>query len=117
MKTLRLGWIRGDGLGQNLLERNRVYRYIRLRVCYRFKQKRREGGSVREAIELDFNVEKILRVMNGVQKAGIIQRYAIAGGVATLFYAEPISTIDLDLFVLLPKTQGYIADLTLFGNI
>ncbi|MCL0084202.1 hypothetical protein M1N82_01455 [Dehalococcoidia bacterium] len=46
-------------------------------------------------------VEKTLKVFNELEKTGLIRRYVIGGGIAVLFYAEPI-TYDLDVFCLLP---------------
>jgi len=36
----------------------------------------------------------------------VIGRYAIGGGVGAIFYMEPFLTYDLDVFVVLPKTEG-----------
>jgi hypothetical protein len=43
-------------------------------------------------------MEKTLRVLNRMVKDGVIERYAICGAVAALFYIEPINTNDLDIF-------------------
>ena len=43
-------------------------------------------------------MKSALRVVNGLKRKKIIEDYAIAGGVATIFYAEPILTYDLDIF-------------------
>jgi hypothetical protein len=43
-------------------------------------------------------MEKTLRVLNRMVKDGVIERYAIGGAVAALFYIEPINTNDLDIF-------------------
>ena len=47
-------------------------------------------------------MEKTLKVFNELEKTGLIRRYVIGGGIAVLFYAEPILTYDLDVFCLLP---------------
>ena len=44
----------------------------------------------------------VFRVLNDMKSDGIIEDYAIGGGMAVLFYAEPTRTYDLDVFVLLP---------------
>ena len=36
---------------------------------------------------------------------GIIENYAVAGAVGAMFYVEPFSTEDLDVFVLTPKDR------------
>jgi hypothetical protein len=50
-------------------------------------------------------MEKTLKVLNDLERRGIIERYAIGGAGAALFYMEPILTYDLDVFVLLPETE------------
>ncbi|MCL0089411.1 hypothetical protein M1O54_03535 [Dehalococcoidia bacterium] len=47
-------------------------------------------------------MEKTLKVFNELEKTGQIRRYVVGGGIAVLFYAEPILTYDLDVFCLLP---------------
>lgn len=39
-----------------------------------------------------------LRVINRLKRHRIIEEYAIGGGIAAIFYAEPILTYDLDIF-------------------
>ena len=51
-------------------------------------------------------MEKTLKVLNELAKRGIIQKYAIGGGVAVIFYMEPVLTYDLDVFVFLPPSPG-----------
>jgi hypothetical protein len=51
-------------------------------------------------------MEKTLGVLNTLEQEGIIRRYAIGGAMAATFYAEPVLTLDLDVFVLLPETAG-----------
>ena len=57
-------------------------------------------------------MEKALKVLNGLEKEGVIERYAIGGGIAGLFYMEPLLTYDLDVFVFLPKTSGKLVGLS-----
>ena len=51
-------------------------------------------------------MEKTLQVLNGLERDGIISRYAIGGAMAATFYTEPVLTFDLDIFVLLPQGPG-----------
>ncbi len=51
-------------------------------------------------------LEATLRVLNDLERAGVINRYAIGGAMGATFYAEPLLTFDLDVFVLLPETAG-----------
>jgi hypothetical protein len=54
----------------------------------------------------------VFRVLNELKSDGIIEDYAIGGAMAVLFYAEPTRTYDLDVFVLLPRSEGTIVVLT-----
>jgi len=51
-------------------------------------------------------MEKTLQVLNSLEHDGIVRRYAIGGAMAATFYAEPVLTFDLDIFVLLPQAQA-----------
>jgi hypothetical protein len=54
-------------------------------------------------------MEKTLRVLNALERDGIIQRYAVGGAMGAIFYVEPLLTFDLDIFVILPETaQGLL---------
>ncbi len=48
-------------------------------------------------------LDNTLRVINSLETNGIIRRYAIGGAIALVFYTEPETTYDLDIFCLLPK--------------
>jgi len=54
----------------------------------------------------------VFRVLNNMKSDGVIEDYAIGGAMAVLFYAEPTRTYDLDVFVLLPRSEGTIVVLT-----
>ena len=47
-----------------------------------------------------FVMKETLREINALQEAGIIGQSAIGGAMGATFYLEPISTYDLDIFVL-----------------
>ena len=51
-------------------------------------------------------MEKTLKVINELQIKKVIEKYAIGGGIAVIFYIEPVLTYDLDVFVFLPQTQS-----------
>lgn len=54
-------------------------------------------------------MERALKVLNSLEETGILQRYAIGGAMAALFYTEPVVTFDLDVFAVLPaSTSGLI---------
>lgn len=46
-------------------------------------------------------MKKILEILNKLKKKGLIEDYAIAGGIASMFYTEPVFTYDLDVFVII----------------
>ena len=45
-------------------------------------------------------MENVLKVINELVKEGLIKDYAIGGGIATVFYIEPILTYVLDIFYI-----------------
>jgi hypothetical protein len=45
-------------------------------------------------------MKKTLHVLNDLKKKGIINEYAIGGGMGAVFYIEPILTYDLDVFIM-----------------
>jgi hypothetical protein len=47
-----------------------------------------------------------LRVINQMQKDGIIGRYAVGGAVGATLYLEPVATLDIDIFVSLKSPPG-----------
>lgn len=51
-------------------------------------------------------MEKIFAVINQMEADGVIGRYAIGGAVGAIFWLEPITTKDVDVFVTLPTTPG-----------
>jgi hypothetical protein len=57
-------------------------------------------------------VYKTLLVLNELERNGTLSRYAIGGAMGATFYVEPLLTFDLDIFVLLPETQGGLLTLT-----
>jgi len=57
-------------------------------------------------------MEETLAIINQLEQAGIIGRYAIGGAVAATRYMEPIQTYDLDIFVILPVSPSGLLSLT-----
>jgi hypothetical protein len=53
-------------------------------------------------------VEKTLKVINRMEADGVIQRYAIGGAVAAIFYIEPFATYDIDIFFAADVSGGLI---------
>ncbi|HMD69313.1 MAG TPA: hypothetical protein VKF42_10580 [Chitinivibrionales bacterium] len=56
-------------------------------------------------------MEKTLEIINRMQEAGVFSRYAIGGGIAALFYIEPLTTFDLDVFIILAQHTGPLVSL------
>ena len=52
------------------------------------------------------NIRDTITVINQMQAAGIIERYAIGGAVGATFYLEPVATLDVDVFVAFPAEPG-----------
>lgn len=48
-------------------------------------------------------MKKTLEVLNGLKDKVLIDDYAIGGGVASIFYTEPVFTYDLDVFVIVKQ--------------
>lgn len=48
-------------------------------------------------------MKKAIKTINELKKAGLIEDYAIGGGIAAIFYVEPFVTYDVDVFIILPK--------------
>ena len=57
-------------------------------------------------------METTLQVLNGMERAGVIRRYAIGGAVGAIFYMEPVLTYDLDIFVELPTAGSGLLSLS-----
>lgn len=51
-------------------------------------------------------MRKTLEVINSLEEEGAIEKYALGGAAALLFYAEPALTFDIDIFVFLPGGSG-----------
>ena len=67
----------------------------------------RAGGSPfpKERVNVG-SVEKVFSVIKQMEADGVIGRYAIGGAIGAVFWLEPMTTKDIDVFVLLPKTSG-----------
>lgn len=45
-------------------------------------------------------MEEAIKVCNELKEKGLIKDYAIGGGIAAIFYVEPLLTYDLDIFFI-----------------
>jgi hypothetical protein len=57
-------------------------------------------------------MEKTIQVIEKAQNAGLFSSYAIGGGIAALFYIEPVATFDLDIFIILPESSSPVISLS-----
>ena len=58
-------------------------------------------------------MRETLLYLRKMREDGVIGNYAVGGAMAATFYIEPISTFDLDIFVVLPQTNnGLLVSLT-----
>jgi len=55
---------------------------------------------------------RVVQVFNQLKRLHLIKDYAIGGGVASLFYIEPMFTQDIDIFIILPYSPSKILDLS-----
>ena len=51
-------------------------------------------------------MEKIFALIKQIEADGVIGRYAIGGAIGSIFWLEPITTKDIDVFAVLPTSPG-----------
>ncbi len=44
-------------------------------------------------------IRDVIQKLNEMQSDGVIERYALGGAVGATFYLEPVSTLDVDVFI------------------
>ncbi len=49
-----------------------------------------------------------IQALNTLEREGVLKRYAIGGAMGALFYVEPFTTFDLDVFVIVPQPEGAV---------
>jgi hypothetical protein len=52
------------------------------------------------------NIQQVIQTINQMQADGIIDSYAIGGAVGATFHLEPVSTLDVDIFVSFRAEPG-----------
>jgi len=57
-------------------------------------------------------MREALRIVKELKRKHLIEDYAIGGGMAVVFHAEPLLTYDIDVFVIMPPPSGRIVTLT-----
>lgn len=56
--------------------------------------------------------ERVIELINGARRRGVIRQYAIGGAIGAMFYMEPFATKDLVVFTFLPVTEQGIVSLS-----
>ena len=51
-------------------------------------------------------IQEVIVMLNQMERDGVIKRYAIGGAVGATFYLEPISTLDVDVFIAFKPQPG-----------
>ena len=50
-------------------------------------------------------MKEIFAVLNQMVRDGALENYAVAGAIGAMFYVEPFSTQDIDVFVMMPEDR------------
>lgn len=50
-------------------------------------------------------MERVLQVINQMQADGVVENYAIGGGIAAIYHLEPYPTDDIDVFIPVAAVQ------------
>jgi len=53
-------------------------------------------------------IQDVIVTLNRMETEGVIKRYAIGGAVGATFYLEPVSTLDVDVFIAFKPQQESI---------
>ncbi len=61
-------------------------------------------------------MKKTITVINELKTDKLIEDYAIGGGIAAIFYIEPILTYDLDVFII-PSERGKEGDVIVLSPV
>src|SRR5436305_13130932 len=51
-------------------------------------------------------IEEVIHTLNQMKADGVIANYAIGGAVGATFYLEPVSTLDVDIFIEVQATPS-----------
>lgn len=58
------------------------------------------------------NIKEAIDIINRMEADGVIGRYAIGGAVGATFYLEPVTTLDVDIFVGFRAEPGQLLSLS-----
>ncbi len=59
-----------------------------------------------EHIVANMNIVEVIAIINQMQADGVIECYGIGGAVGATFHIEPVSTLDVDIFVNFHREAG-----------
>src|SRR6266478_231133 len=51
-------------------------------------------------------IQDVIAMLNQMERDGVVKRYAIGGAVGATFYLEPVSTLDVDVFIAFKQQPG-----------
>ena len=54
------------------------------------------------------SIAQVISLINQMEAAGVVARYAIGGAVGATFYLEPVATLDVDIFVAFHRQAGHV---------
>ena len=54
------------------------------------------------------SISQVISVINQMEAAGVVARYAIGEAVGATFYLEPVATLDVDIFVAFHHQAGHV---------
>lgn len=54
------------------------------------------------------NIQEVIKTINRMQADGVIDSYAIGGAVGATFHLEPVSTLDVDVFISFHPEPGSV---------
>jgi hypothetical protein len=57
------------------------------------------------------SISQVIAMINRLEEDGVVERYAIGGAVGATFYLEPVSTLDVDIFVAFQPQAGHLLSL------
>lgn len=57
------------------------------------------------------SMDETLKVINAMERAGVIGRYAIGGAIGVVFYSEVVNTFDLDIFCNIGEPGALLVDM------
>jgi len=58
-------------------------------------------------------LREVIEVLNQMRADGVVDRYAVGGAVGATFYLEPVSTLDVDVFIELhAQSTSFLVDLS-----